>query len=106
MKYIRMDEHTLEILDAETPAKAKEIVSRIPRYLHRDWHKIKLTVMREILIAKADYCPMFKFELIDSSGKDLIECTQDLFWASGLSPRLTDTTNNPTTLAVTCLDIY
>ena len=92
MKYIRMDEHALEILDAETPAKAKEIASRIPRYLHRDWHKIKLTVMREILISKADYCPMFKIVLIDSSDKDLIECTQDLFWVSGLSPRLTATT--------------
>ena len=55
MKYIKMDYHALEILDAETPAKANEIASRIPRYLHRDWHKIKLTVMREILIAKAAY---------------------------------------------------
>ena len=90
MKYIRMDEHALEIKDTETPAEAKEIVSCIPRYLHRDWHKIKLTVMREILIAKADYCPMFA--LIDSSDKNLIECTQDLFWASDLSPRLTATT--------------
>ena len=92
MKYIRMDGYALEILDAETPAEAKEIASRIPRYLHRDCHKIKITVMREILIAKADYCPKFKFALIDSSDKDLIECTQDLLWASDLSPRLTVTT--------------
>ena len=35
---------------------------------------------------------MFKFALIDSSDKDLIECTQDLFWTLGLSPRLTATT--------------
>ena len=106
IKYIRMDEHTLEILDAETPAEAKEIASRIPRYLQRDWHKIKLTVMREILIAKADYCPMFKLALIASSDKYLIEFTQDLFWASGLSPALLPQQNNHTTLAVICLEIY
>ena len=92
MKYIRMDEHALEILDAESPASTKEIASRIPRFLHRDWHQIKLTVMREILIAKSDYCPVFKSALIDSGGHDLVECTQDLLWASGLTPHLTDTT--------------
>ena len=92
IKYIRMEEHALDILDVETPAEAKEIASRIPRYLHRDCHKIKLTVMREILTAKADYCPMFNLALIDSSDKYLIECTQDLFWASDLSPRITATT--------------
>ena len=48
--------------------------------------------MRDILIAKADYCPAFKSTLIDSGVKDLVECTQDLFWASGLAPRLTATT--------------
>ena len=92
MKYIKIDEHALEILDAESPAEAKEIASRIPRYLHKDWHQIKLTVMREILIAKADYCPMFKSTLIDSSGNDLVECTQCQFWSSGLTPRLSATT--------------
>ena len=48
--------------------------------------------MRDILIAKADYCPAFKSTLINSGVKDLVECTQDLFWASGLAPRLTATT--------------
>ena len=80
MKYIKMNEHALEVLDAESPAEAKEIVSHIPKYIHKDWHQIKLTVMREILIAKADYCPMFKSTLIDSSDNDLVECTQDQFW--------------------------
>ena len=35
---------------------------------------------------------VFKSTLIDSGVKDLVECTQDLFWASGLAPRLTATT--------------
>ena len=85
-RFIRMDDHALEILDAESPTAAKEIASHIPRFLHKDWHQIKLTLMRDILIAKADYCPAFKSTLIDSGVKDLVECTQDLFWSSGLAP--------------------
>ena len=92
MKYIRMDDHALEILDAESPTAVKEIASRIPRFFHKDWHQIKFTVMRDILFDKADYCPAFKSTLIDSGVKDLVECTQDIFWASGLAPRLTATT--------------
>ena len=60
MKYIKMEEHSLEILNAESPAEAKETASLIPKYLHNDWHQIKLTVMRKIINAKTDYCPMFK----------------------------------------------
>ena len=48
--------------------------------------------MRDILIDKADYCLALKSTLIGSGVKDLVECTQDLFWASGLALRLTATT--------------
>ena len=92
MMYIGMEGHAQEILDAPTPAEAKDIASRIPRYLHKDWHHIKLTVMREVLHAKGHYCPLFKSTLIESAGKLLVESTQDLFWASGLNPRLSSTT--------------
>ena len=54
MKYIGMDQHALEILDARTPNEAKEISSRVPQCQHKDWHSIKLSVMKEILHAKAD----------------------------------------------------
>ena len=57
MKYIRMDDHALEILDAESPTAAKKIASRIPRFLHKDWHQIKLPVMRDILFANAGLLP-------------------------------------------------
>ena len=92
MMYIGCDDHAHDILDARTPAEAKEIASRIPGYLHKDWHKIKLTVMKDILHAKADCCPLFKTALIESVGKQLVECTQDLYWASGLPPRFTEST--------------
>ena len=48
MMYIGRDDHAHDILGARTPAEAKEIASRIPGYLHKDWLKIKLTVMRHI----------------------------------------------------------
>lgn len=84
--------HAHEILEASTAAEAKEIASRVPRYLHKDWHQIKLSVMKEILHAKADYSPLFKSTLVDSAGHLLVESTQDLFWSSGLPPHLSVTT--------------
>ena len=92
MMYIGREDQAHDILDARTPTEAKEIASRMPGYLHKDWHKIKLTVMKEILHAKTDCCPLLKSALIGSLGKQLVECTQDLYWASGLPPRYTETT--------------
>ena len=74
------------------PSKAKEIASNVPIHFHHDWHHIKLTVMREILHAKADCCPLFKTELMESQGNHRVESTHDLFWASGLPPSFTVTT--------------
>ena len=92
LKYIGMEEQAQLVLDTRSAAHAKEIASSIPRQLHKDWHAIKLCVMKDILHAKADYCAQFKKALIDSVGKRLVESTQDLFWASGLSPNLSATT--------------
>ena len=49
--------------------------------------------MKDILHANSDYCKQFKNALIESGKKPLVECTSDLFWASGLSPRDTSTTH-------------
>ena len=74
-----MKEHAFEIINASTPAEAKEIASHVPRYLHGDWHQIKPSVMKQILHAKADYCPLFRYTLIESTGKIIVESTHDLF---------------------------
>ena len=92
MKYIGLDDYAHQIQKCHSPAEAKEIASSVPRELHHDWHRIKRTVMRDILHAKADYCPLFKSTLMDSVGMRLVESTQDLYWASGLPPRFTTTT--------------
>ena len=84
-----MDDLAQEIFEANTPEEAKEIASRVPNHMHKDWHSIKLCIMKEILHAKADYCKQFKSALMESVGKRLVECTQDMYWASGLPPRYT-----------------
>ena len=94
MKYLGHHEFALEILNARTPSEAKEISLRVPRCQHKDWHSIKLQVMKEVLHAKADYSPIFRSALINSVGKRLVECTQDIFWTSGLSPRLSASTKS------------
>ena len=92
MTYIGLNELAKQVLEARTPDQAKEIASRVPRELHKNWHSIKLNVMKEILHAKADYNSRFKEELILSDGKKLVESTKDIFWASGMSPRDTTST--------------
>ena len=73
MKYLGMDEHALELLDAQTPTEAKEISSRVPRCQHRAWHSIKFSVMKEIIHAKADCCSLFRSALITSMGESIVE---------------------------------
>ena len=92
MTYIGLNELAKQVLEARTPDQAKEIASRVPRELHKNWHSINLIVMKEILHAKADYNSRFKEELILSDGKKLVESTKDIFWASGMSPRDTTST--------------
>lgn len=84
--YVGMTELADEILRCNTPAQAKEIARRVPRHLHRKWHSIKLTVMKDILHAKADYCPKFKETLIKTEGKRIVESTSDVFWSTGVPP--------------------
>ena len=93
LKYLELDDLANEVLAARSPADAKEIAWRVPLELHKGWHGMKCTVMKQILHAKADYCPLFKSTLMDSGNKNLVESTQDLFWASGLSPHDSSTTH-------------
>ena len=69
-----------EVLKAPTAAEAKSIASRVPRHLHKDWHSIKNSVMKEILHIKADYCAHFKQSLLDSLNCRIVEAVQgDLY---------------------------
>ena len=48
--------------------------------------------MEEILRAKSDYYPLSRSALLNSMGKQIVESTQDLFWASGIPPRYSSST--------------
>ena len=86
--HIGRDDLANEILLTQTPSKAKEIASRIPRHLHGNWHAIKLDVMYEILMAKLNSCPEFSRSLIKTGQSRLVEAVKaDRFWSCGLNPR-------------------
>ena len=44
--YLDLPDLTNEVLNFSTAAEAKSIASRVPTYLYRDWHKIKVCIMR------------------------------------------------------------
>ena len=79
LKYIGLDDLAENVLGAKPPADAKAIASRVPMEFHKDWHTIKVWVIKYILHAKADYCAQFKNALIQSGETPLVECTGDLF---------------------------
>ena len=65
----------------------------MPRHLHKNWHSIKMCVMKDILHAKAHYCTKFKEELLNSGKNWLVEAIMgDIFWSSGLPPQVAETT--------------
>ena len=92
-QYIDKSDLAEEVLKAPTAAEAKSIASCVPIHLHKDWHSIKKSVMKEIIHIKADYCASFKQSLLDSASCRIVEAVQgDLYWSSGLSPYLAKTT--------------
>ena len=66
LKYIGMDDLAERVLGVRTTADVKAIASRVPMEFHKDWHTIKMWVVKYILHAKADYCTPFKNALIQS----------------------------------------
>ena len=93
LKHIGEDALAQEVIEASCPADAKAVSTRVPRHLHKNWHSIKMCVMKDILHATADYCAKFKDELLSSGGKNLVEAVMgDIFWSSGLPPRVAEST--------------
>ena len=83
------------ILASTTPEKAKEIASRVPRHMQKDWHSIKIGVMEEVLSQKITSCDEFKNSLINSGNKRLVEAVKsDRYWRCGLNPKEASTTKS------------
>ena len=51
----------------------------------RQWKQDNLSIMSNIIEAKAAQVPEFRERLLETEGTDLVEATYDKFWASGLS---------------------
>ena len=91
--YIGRNDLAQEILTTKTPEKAKEIASRVPRHMQKDWHSIKIGIMEEILLEKLKKCDDFKNSLISSGEKKIVEAVKsDRHWSCGLNPKDATTT--------------
>ena len=86
------DDLAEEVIMAKSPHDAKKIASSIQSD-HTNWHKIKYGVMEKVLRAKIECSDEFRSELLSTDDKLLIEAREDLWWGSGLSYRMTTTTN-------------
>ena len=77
-----------EILSTSNPEQAKEVSSRVPRHMHKDWHSIKIGVMEEVLKAKLSSCSEFYKALISSKSQRLVDTVKnDRFWSCEQTPK-------------------
>jgi ribA/ribD-fused uncharacterized protein len=81
-----------QILQTDNPREIKKIANKLNDE-DRAWQLIRYDVMKELISIKTETCPEFKTALLESEDKNLAEATGNLFWASGLNPQLTNTTN-------------
>jgi ribA/ribD-fused uncharacterized protein len=80
-----------KILQAENAREAKLISKELQE--DKAWDTVKVDVMEELIKIKTDICPDFKKALMDSENLTLVEATGNMFWASGLSPSLSQATD-------------
>ena len=78
---------------ANSAAEAKRISGEIPAEKDfSEWNKKKYSIMKDVLLAKAKYCPLYCDVLLQSESKLLVESTKDDYWGANLSPDLVKTT--------------
>lgn len=58
-----------------------------------EWEESNTSVMKSLLLAKAEQCPEFVECLIENKDKVLAEATPNKLWGSGLSPFVTENTD-------------
>ena len=70
-----------DIIHAHTPKEAKDIGGTI--VTDQKWKEMKQGVMYHLLKQKANQCPVFCHNLMNTNGKTLVEDTTNEFWARG-----------------------
>ena len=85
MKFINDDpEYAEEIRLASTPLQAKKLGKSRNHPIRADWNDVRIDVMREVLMAKAEQSEGFRNKLLESKGSLLIEASPfDSFWGEG-----------------------
>lgn len=73
-----------QIFEAKSPNDAKKIADANKDKLTDEWHKIKVSIMEEILTAKTNQHEKVKRMLIETANKTIIENSPvDNFWGIG-----------------------
>jgi ribA/ribD-fused uncharacterized protein len=90
---IALDENIIadEIM-TKTEARDVKLISNKLKD-NREWEMVRYDVMKDLISIKSQVCPEFKTALIESEDKYLAEATSNQYWASGLSPQLTENTH-------------
>jgi ribA/ribD-fused uncharacterized protein len=68
-----------------TAAQAKQLAKEIPH--SENWDRVRISFMRELLRLKWEQVPIFRSELLASSGKSLEHSVPDTFWGTGSARR-------------------
>lgn len=71
-----------DILQAKSAKEAKDMGNKVD-VSNSDWHNIKERIMYEILSLKIKQCSELRMLLIASGDKELVERTNNPFWADG-----------------------
>jgi ribA/ribD-fused uncharacterized protein len=94
-KAIHLDKKDLakKIKQAPHAGIAKQLSKSISVEESSNWEKLNVQVMKDILDAKFAQVEEFATTLLDTKGYFLTEGTTDDFWASGLSPEISEMTS-------------
>ena len=77
------DEMAEKICQLECPREVKIISKRLRT--NDEWKRAKLDIMRDIIVAKAEYVPEYKEKLLSANQIIAEAVPDDFYWSSGLS---------------------
>ncbi len=82
-----------EAADAEHAGKAKKISQGLDDLIGSDWDTYNVELMENLIRSKAERHPEFVEALIESGETIIAHSVPDLFWGTGLSPKLSQYTD-------------
>ena len=97
-KCVFADEAALSelVFSAPDAFAAKRLTQTLDPTKLKDWHKARLDIMKEVLIAKASSVPKFRQALIDTGDNIIAESTDDPYWGCGFANEAVASSIDPT----------